>query len=68
MNKRTSHQQATDQLRIHIDEAGRGPLAGPVTVGLIMSLRNFPKNSFRDSKQLTHQQRVALYQRIYQHH
>ncbi|MCE9517769.1 ribonuclease HII [Candidatus Nomurabacteria bacterium] len=46
---------------IGIDEVGRGPLAGPVTVGacvipVSMTRRQFAK--IRDSKQLTHESRV----------
>jgi len=39
-----------------IDEAGRGPLAGPVSVGVVSIPRSFDKKFFKgvkDSKQLT---------------
>lgn len=41
---------------VGIDEAGRGPLAGPVAVAAVMVLANFSKKFFkgiRDSKQLS---------------
>lgn len=50
------------ELRIHLDEAGRGPLAGPVWVGAVMSLTSkFDKSSFKDSKQLSEPVREMLY-------
>lgn len=45
---------------IGIDEAGRGPLAGPVAVGAVAVSRNFSKNFFKgikDSKKLTPEER-----------
>lgn len=47
-----------------IDEAGRGPLAGPVAAAacIIPEGRFFPK--INDSKQLTQQQRESFYQQI----
>lgn len=45
---------------IGIDEAGRGPLAGPVSVGVVKISANFNKRFFKgikDSKQLTHEER-----------
>jgi len=52
---------------IGIDEAGRGPLAGPVAVGVVL----FPKNfnwrllrGLRDSKQLTALAREEWYARL----
>lgn len=50
--------------RIYIDEAGRGPLAGPVTVGLCFPLRNFSTQNFKDSKVLTEKKREHAYQEI----
>lgn len=41
---------------VGIDEAGRGPLAGPVAVGVVVIPLNFKKNFFKsikDSKQLS---------------
>lgn len=45
---------------VGIDEAGRGPLAGPVAVGAVSVPLNFNKNFFkgiRDSKKLSWQER-----------
>ena len=47
-----------------VDEAGRGPLAGPVTVAaVILDPRDVP-DGLNDSKQLTAERREALYARI----
>lgn len=57
-------------MHIGIDEVGRGPIAGPVTVcGFMrdpkiltddMLLALFPKNKLRDSKKLTAKHRIAI--------
>jgi len=55
---------------IGADEAGRGPLAGPVTVGAILAPANFkitPPNSkltLKDSKKLTKRQREEWFRWI----
>ncbi len=36
-----------------VDEAGRGPLAGPVVAAAVILPSNFPIDSLKDSKQLT---------------
>ena len=44
-----------------VDEAGRGPLAGPVSVGVVVFLKDFDTRIFedvRDSKQLSEKKRV----------
>ena len=49
-----------------IDEAGRGPLAGPVVVGAVI----LPKDSFiegvNDSKKISEKKREKLYEQITQ--
>ena len=49
-----------------IDEAGRGPLAGPVVVGAVI----LPENSFiegiNDSKKISEKKREKLYEQITQ--
>jgi len=53
---------------IGIDEAGRGPLAGPVAVGLVYMPLDFAiKEAFpgvADSKLLTEEKREALFERL----
>ena len=50
-----------------LDEAGRGPLAGPVVAAAVMLPKDFPGSGLTDSKKLTPKQREALYDRIYAH-
>lgn len=40
-----------------VDEAGRGPLAGPVTAGAVVLPCDFPRDLLADSKQLSPQRR-----------
>lgn len=57
---------------IGIDEAGRGPLAGPVTVGAFMSEGKFGKwivknifdGKLRDSKKLSQRKREEIYKML----
>jgi ribonuclease HII len=42
-----------------MDEAGRGPLAGPVTAGCVMLPKNFPIEILNDSKKLSEKKRDA---------
>ena len=44
-----------------IDEAGRGPLAGPVVAAAVMLPVKFRHATLRDSKQLTERQREKIY-------
>jgi ribonuclease HII len=44
-----------------VDEAGRGPLAGPVVAAAVVLPREFRHKVLNDSKQLTSEQRDALY-------
>ncbi|MEI8294369.1 MAG: ribonuclease HII [bacterium] len=47
-----------------IDEAGRGPLAGPVVVGAVILPANFVLSGLNDSKKLTAKARESLYAEI----
>lgn len=50
---------------VGIDEAGRGPLAGPVAVGTVKIGRNFNKKFFKgikDSKKLTEEEREMWFE------
>jgi ribonuclease HII len=51
-------------MKIYVDEAGRGPLAGPLHVWLILVLKQIHKKKFKDSKQLTSSQREVLFEKI----
>jgi len=48
-----------------LDEAGRGPLAGPVVAAAVMLPEDFPLEGLDDSKKLTSKKRETLYRRIY---
>jgi len=47
-----------------IDEAGRGPLAGPVVAAAVALPRGYKNGAVRDSKQLTPRSRDILYEVI----
>lgn len=47
-----------------IDEAGRGPLAGPVVAAAVILPSGYTAAGIRDSKLLTEKQREALYDKI----
>jgi len=52
---------------VGIDEAGRGPLAGPVVVGAVILPANFVLSGLNDSKKLTANARERLYAEITTH-
>lgn len=43
-----------------LDEAGRGPLAGPVTAGAVILPKDFPVELLNDSKKLTEKKREKI--------
>jgi len=47
-----------------VDEAGRGPLAGPVVAAAVILPEGFSLDGLNDSKKLNHQQREVLYVRL----
>ena len=47
-----------------IDEAGRGPLAGPVCAAAVILPADFDLSGLNDSKKLSEKKREALYDRI----
>lgn len=55
-----------DTLIAGIDEAGRGPLAGPVTAAAVVFRADFRSDHIKDSKKLSYRQRQALYTEITQ--
>ena len=50
-----------------IDEAGRGPLAGPVVSAAVILPSFFAVSDVKDSKKLTPRKRADLYEKIYEH-
>lgn len=58
------YQNEKIELICGIDEAGRGPLAGPVVVGAVI----MPKDSFiegvNDSKKISEKKRERIYEQI----
>ncbi|UFX83076.1 ribonuclease HII [Candidatus Absconditicoccus praedator] len=50
---------------IYIDEAGRGPLAGPICLGIILELNNNYDNvGFADSKKISEKKREIFFEKI----
>lgn len=62
------HEQELHARGIHpvagVDEAGRGPLAGPVVAAAVVLPDDFELEGLDDSKKLTHEQREVLYVRL----
>jgi ribonuclease HII len=52
------------RLVVGIDEAGRGPLAGPVSVAAVILPPDFSHDLLNDSKQLAEKKRERLYEEI----
>ncbi|MEI3606658.1 ribonuclease HII [Pseudogracilibacillus sp. SE30717A] len=50
-----------------IDEAGRGPLAGPVVAAAVILPRDFKPLGLNDSKQMTEKDRSLLFEAIIKH-
>lgn len=49
---------------VGMDEAGRGPMAGPLVVGAVVFEKGFYNDEINDSKKLTEKKREALYDLI----
>ena len=47
-----------------VDEAGRGPLAGPVFAAAVILPKDFTIEGLNDSKKLSEKKREALYEKI----
>ncbi len=59
-------EQAADSSLCGIDEAGRGPLAGPVVAAAVILPLDVPIDGINDSKKLSPKKRETLYQQICQ--
>ena len=63
-NSQSSLFSYTDEIVCGVDEAGRGPLAGPVFAAAVILDTARPINGLRDSKKLTAKQRDILAEQI----
>ena len=50
-----------------LDEAGRGPLAGPVVAAAVILPEHLPVSGIRDSKKVSPKKREQLFDEIHQH-
>ena len=70
MHQRVEYEQAAYALGknyiIGLDEAGRGPMAGPLVVGAVIFEKGYTNDLINDSKQLTEARREYLYDVITQ--
>lgn len=57
-----------NQIRIGVDEAGRGCLAGPVYAGAVVFNFDEKSEKIRDSKQISEKSREAIFEYILEHH
>lgn len=62
----SQQQQGNNQLIAGVDEAGRGPLAGPVIAAAVILDPKSPVSGLADSKQLTARQRQRCFEAIVQ--
>ena len=54
-----------NKIVVGVDEAGRGPLAGPVVAGAVIVIQDFPElQEINDSKKLTEKKRERLFEVI----
>lgn len=54
-----------NKIVVGVDEAGRGPLAGPVVAGAVIVIQHFPElQEINDSKKLTEKKRERLFEAI----
>ena len=65
MCKRLEYEQSAYALGkkyvIGLDEAGRGPMAGPLVVGAVIFEKGYYNDMINDSKQLSEKKRDILY-------
>ena len=54
------------EIIVGLDEAGRGPMAGPLVVGAVIFPQGYYNDKINDSKKLTEKKREELYQIIIQ--
>ena len=61
LNKEKEFYSSSCKLIVGVDEAGRGPLAGPVFAAAVLFAPDFEDNLIDDSKKLTAKKREALF-------
>ncbi len=64
LNKETEFYSKTVKLIAGVDEAGRGPLAGPVVAAAVVFPPSYQNEDINDSKQLTAKKRDELFEEI----
>lgn len=64
LNKEREYYSDTVKLIAGVDEAGRGPLAGPVVAAAVVFPPSYQNESINDSKKLTEKKREELYEEI----
>ena len=67
LNLEQEYYSETVSAIVGIDEAGRGPLAGPVVAAAVVFPRDYHNENINDSKQLTEKKRDALFEEIKAH-
>lgn len=60
------HEEGSSFLVAGVDEAGRGPLAGPVIAAAVILPKNFHLPGLNDSKKIAAKQREQLFERIHE--
>ena len=63
-NQEEKNFHEAEKLLVGVDEAGRGPLAGPVVVASVILPADFPVEILEDSKKLTSKKREVAYEKI----
>ena len=64
LNKEAEFYSKTVKLIAGVDEAGRGPLAGPVVAAAVVFPPSYKNEEINDSKQLTAKKREELFEEI----
>lgn len=64
LNKEREYYSKTVKLIAGVDEAGRGPLAGPVVAAAVIFPPSYQNEEINDSKKLTEKKREELYEEI----
>lgn len=67
LNKENEYYSATVLAIAGVDEAGRGPLAGPVCAAAVVFPKDYKNPNIDDSKKLTAKKRDALFEEIKEH-